>query len=878
MLFQTSAGDLNVNAVLDSNGGVITLDSTGNISQTANITTDGGSFYAASTRLIMSATSEISAGTGNAILDIRGDIDLGSVVARNVAIQSLGSITDINDVTLNVTASSLQIRATGAIGADDQGNGSPNTNARAIDTRVDILATSSGLGTYIQELNSVTVGTVDAVTIDRSNFNSTRTKISLDSLSDLESLSGDISIATNFGGIEILDGKDSDGAGVSAGGSISLVSLSGTSSNFVLHTGLFAVGNVTLKSLEGAIDEGDANARVTGNRLILEAGRYAHLSDVTVRFLQASVSENAALNTVANVGQRTNSLANQAGDDFLSNLKTMQDPFSMVENPKQFLFDKYENKFALFVINNATLEIEGISSFGSSGPNVYVETIGDSEILIGGTISTFSTTSIEGGIVLVAGSKLNFDSSGQLVTSSELSQGTSIQLVRSIGTGSQYLTAQFFDGGDGIGVKDPRLITSEFVTQTLSFLAIGETTPYERFDKHVLQRVVAQFGIDSEAGFVTIVSYADGVSETFDVNGEVGLFGEKSGFDRGSIPSFPRSNPNDAAVFTRSTAFEKDFLNTNVNLPTSIVVRRSTDFFLFENTNANEGRDIVDLTFETKQLVNVFSEGGSGAFDVPKGPDGVQAPVAPPIVIQTTVQDLPVNQPIAIELPNIVGETAKVAIYRIEADWDENGNGQPDPKEVSQLLRPELKDSLGERIDSISSSLGGAPSALEREAAILKLKSNPEISVGVYAIVETSPNGEQKVLDVFPVDDLNEFENENQNRPLIQFPEETNSPTESGELPLAPLPLIETFGQKVFPELRREFFTDSNPGSNNSESMGLRFSSGMSAMFVGSLLMLRRSSSAIAQEEPSLVQEPSLGFSSRERRSRRRINQTPLKK
>ena len=160
MLFQTTAGDLNVNAVLDSNGGAITLDTTGNISQTANIITDGGSFYAASTRLVMSATSGTNAGSGNAILDIRGDIDLGSIVARNVAIQSLGSISDNNGLTLNVTASSLQIRATGSIGGNDQGNGSPNTNGNAIDTRVDILATSSGLGTYIQEFDSVIVGAV----------------------------------------------------------------------------------------------------------------------------------------------------------------------------------------------------------------------------------------------------------------------------------------------------------------------------------------------------------------------------------------------------------------------------------------------------------------------------------------------------------------------------------------------------------------------------------------------------------------------------------------------------------------------------------------------------------------------------------------------
>lgn len=180
---------------------------------------------------------------------------MGSVVAANVAIQSGGSITDNNGATLNVTASSLQIRATGAIGAEERDSGTPNVNARAIDTRVDILATTSGLGTYIQEFDSVTVGAVGAVAVNRANFNSTRSIKSFDSLSDLESLNSDVSIIANFGGIEIRDGKDSDGTGVSAAGSISLVSLSGANSNIVVNTGISARGDVVLKSLEGSIDE-----------------------------------------------------------------------------------------------------------------------------------------------------------------------------------------------------------------------------------------------------------------------------------------------------------------------------------------------------------------------------------------------------------------------------------------------------------------------------------------------------------------------------------------------------------------------------------------------------------------------------------------------
>ncbi len=130
--------------------------------------------------------------TANAVItserDVRvealndGDIQLGRINASSVSLFADRSIVDNNDTlvpnTLNIQALQLQMVADdGLIGNSDTGNPTLDNNVNAIDTNVDVLATDSALGTYVREVDGVTVAAV-TTSYFRTNFNSTFTALS----------------------------------------------------------------------------------------------------------------------------------------------------------------------------------------------------------------------------------------------------------------------------------------------------------------------------------------------------------------------------------------------------------------------------------------------------------------------------------------------------------------------------------------------------------------------------------------------------------------------------------------------------------------------------------------------------------------------------
>jgi len=122
-----------------------------------------------------------------------------------------------------------------------------------------------------------------------------------------------------------------------------------------------------------------------------------------------------------------------------------------------------------------------------------------------------------------------------------------------------------------------------------------------------------------------------------------------------------------------------------------------------------------------------------------------------------------------------VEKSALFAIYRLDIDWDLNNNGQPEPNEVAEVAKGNVVDQLGEQISEVASTTGGSPSPLDQEAAIEELKADPKQKVGIYAIIETSAQGQKKVLEVFSVSDREDDSQSDDSRPLIRTPDDSSN-------------------------------------------------------------------------------------------------------
>jgi hypothetical protein len=544
--------------------------------------------------------------------------------------------------------------------------------------------------------------------------------------------------------------------------------------------------------------------------------------------LTATVGANGQLD---GVWQQTNAKANDRGDDFLDQLGGDRQATAMAadvmvevdrsvsdtrlsavrqsyeEIARQFRFeDTYLRQYALFVQNTQTLDVLGVtagaasnSAEASAAPTIYIETLGaNANLNIVGRISTHSSTSQEGGIVLVAGGLLNMQ--GTLETEARLSQDViRIQRVERIGDGATvdalgqaaigYLNANAFDGGEGLTPKDPFLTSTQFVIRDQK---VGLSAAAEDYRSHVFQRVVAQFGFEGEAGFVTFVGYADGEIQQFDVAGEAGArtktLDETNSGNQLALDSAPQA-ANQATAFSRATAFDPQFLDANQELLTSMVARRAADFFLFENASAEQTSDIRDLTVESFQVANVFALGAQGATELPRDPDSIQPPVInnadPQPILANPVQLVRVD----VELQPIQERIVEVAIYRIWYE-DENQNGQADENELpseaeileSEVLEEEqlsqevseIPDGKRLKLEEVRTESGGSPTAEDIEKLKNKYLRDPQRPSGAYAIIEKGLDDQEVVLDIFSVLDA-EVESSADDVPLIQLPDDAQS-------------------------------------------------------------------------------------------------------
>jgi hypothetical protein len=813
------------------------LSHSGGLSTAGNVIVDvgrnhtaGAGSYVAGNYLIISAGSN----------SVRGSQTLGSLTANQVLLEASGDIVDGNLDAVNVQATALRMTAEGI-----------GSHSDPLDLAVVTLAAQSTNGIYLRQLatsHNLTIGHVDAgvasVAVQQANFNSSTSSVErtlrIGGLDDLETQTGRaandaaIEVQVISGNLIVTDGQDADGRGVLVGTSGAIVLQTTQAGSIGLQTGietkgLGVAGNITLDAFD-SIDElarvagsNISDAKIIGHSLTLQAGQYAHLHNVDVDTLTAQVGANGVLD---GAWQQTNARANDKGDDFLDQLGGDRQSYataagvmvevdrgtsdsrlsavreSYAEIARQFRFeDTYQGQYALFLQNAKTLEVLDVTAGAASdspsataAPTIYIETLGATANLdVKGTIGTHSSTATEGGIVLVAGGKLHMN--GALETEARLSAGVfRTQRIERIGNALTtnalgqaavgYLNGHVFDGGDGLTPRDPLLTSTQFVIRDQLG---GLSALVENYRTHVFQSVVAQYGFEGEAGFVTLVGYADGEIQQFDVQGEAGTrtktIDQTNSLDQSSLPAAAQTAAQ-ATAFSRATSFDSQFLNANQDLLTATVARRAADFFLFENGAAQQASDINDLTVESFQVANVSALGAQGATEMPRDLASIQPPdisiVASPPLLANPVQ-LVRND---IELQTIQERTIEVAIYRVYYE-DRNQNGQADASELpseqdilaaevidAEAVEPEaeeLEPNNRLKVGKVKIESGGSPTAEDIEELKNEFLDDPLRPSGAYAIIEKGLDDKEVVLDVFSVRDMEEA-GVVDDQPLIQLP------------------------------------------------------------------------------------------------------------
>jgi hypothetical protein len=810
--------DITVNATISSQRD-IGLVAGRDVLQSSAITTTGGDILVLAGRDYTMSSIASSAANTNLVVRSSGNVALGLLSASNVGVEATGNITDANILPLdglNVQATNASLRAGGSIGAPGPVPDSID-NSDAIDTSVTFLAAAASSGIYIQESNDITVTGVgliatNSIDVEQVNFRSNprtavvEASLSTAALADLTS-NGPIALVTNDGSISINDGGDGDELGVttttasnvllvarfvpdgarsnitttsiveSNGGLVRLIA----DNNILLGNDVRTVGSGDIIFFaNGSIDESATGVRVVAQQLTIFAGRSAHLSESSVDVLVAQVGRNEQL---VQAWQTTNAVASQEGNDFLNKLsettvnsdiaggstrvsdtiaglsvggRTLQEHF---EFQNRFEADGY----ALFLKNDKQLSVQSILAGTSANPNVYVETVGPNDLNLDGSLVSLSNSATHGGVVLVAGGRLNHNA-GQIETVAQVGGGDNIHRMFINGT-PDLLDTTFFDAAQPAGGAN----------RSTEFVVVATATDFDVINMHKLQRVAIRFGVTDELGFIAFVGYADGLMEMFSTTSNVGS---------SALPATPDpvrpSSPDAllAGLFVRSVVFVDQFLQSNALLPTDAVLRRADNLFLFQGIkNADYGdpaSTFEDLTYDSKPILNVKSIGGGG---IPMPTNPVAPPVpSPSLFIEAKlIPNVDVIQIAPVELGIAVEKNATVQVFLITYE-DKNNDGQPDREELpstDEIIRliggdGKNKTTVTAKTDDGASVeinipkeatpklTSGAPSPAEVERIKQAILADPTKPTGAYTIIFQDVRGNRSVLDVFPVRDLPE--------------------------------------------------------------------------------------------------------------------------
>jgi hypothetical protein len=820
---------------------------------------------------------------------------------------------------LNIQANRLSMLADsnsnsfGSIGTSDIADATPYLNRNAIDTQVTTLAAKSAQGIYVREANAVTIDSIPANSnfVRQVNFNSTSDPVNNGDFEDLTTTNnGPIKLVSENGTITVNAGTAGT-PGISANGTGDiLVETRGTASdvivnglvrsdtgritleagrNITINAAIQSVGKsneVTLKSNLGSIDVGAGSPLAVGTeivveakKLVVQAGKHVHLILTDIDTLEAAAGENGKLESFEVINQAASKKGNMLLSEFREGRVEIRNTQETVPNLLDFS-DKYrDDGYSIYLRNVATLSVAEASAKAMQGiglmkPNIYLETLRNPkpnsslptpspDLIVSGKIETFSVgvttnsndSSQQGGIVLIAAADLKINPTADLKTSISYPESNFVQIVK-----QKDLHAKFENGGVGV---EPRY-TSEFVLGSFK-------ESLSDLKRHVYQQVAVTIGTKDEIGFLAFVGYSDKTFQTFDVRGEVNpdrVGGGKppnsylapnislipAGYNHPILATTPVTPVSGVDLLVRNTP--NSSLLSNQTLETKAILRRSADFFMFENTDSGDaGKPIKDLAIsEIEDITGVKAEGNSLGVGVPG------LPVSVPIFVQQTpIAVAPASQVlyqnIVEEIPEAVDRQGEVLIYRVWFD-DIDNDAQPDDDE---LPTPEgvLEQSIGngpnqrvlvERPEKIK-PLQLSPTQADIERIKDAIQSDINWEVGAYSIIQKDPDGNENVLDIFPVrDDSNESLNSED--PAMVIPELNNGNTPAKIQEDKPNEIPTKYDDQAF-------WLPRDPQDKNSADNHSQASAGL---LLGALLLQRRSNANVSTSENNHLTPPEVSL------------------
>lgn len=535
----------------------------------------------------------------------------------------------------------------------------------------------------------------------------------------------------------------------------------------VLSSGLSILNTVPFGS--------GGNLGISAKSLIVDAGTFAHLGPVSVDRISANVQANGAL--VDSNLFALNTLADRNGQAYLDaigqNLPPGVRPIDLLlsgETISQLragasFVQSFGDQYGLFVQNNKALTVDSVNAIGD-GVHVLIETARGTDLIVQGTVHQLYTQTDPGGVVLIAGDKLTFAAGAELRI-----EHVSLDVATSRAVKQPSLIASAFDGGRGpFGYESTRdvLYAADAFANTNT--------------QNTIQRVATQFGIAGEAGFQTLIQYADGSAQLFDQNQELGhsLQSNSSANTRnGVVPAFV-ATAGDVAGVERKMPFADEFLGRFQTLPTTATFRRSAEFFLFEQSGAVDASLAkVDLTPVVDPVADVFSPGRKISFSLPTEIIVTPAILVAPIRIAPEGATPFANTTSDVE-PSVLSD-GKIEVFIVNVGFDDtNRDGQASDFELPTRDQIQL-DAVVQPIKTTDSSasptepaspqrtnlLPGEPNTASKEVKGSEVPSTDQIQnwmeeyrddpnkpSGAYAIISVDSVQGAKVLKVFGVRDF----------------------------------------------------------------------------------------------------------------------------
>ncbi|MFY7873983.1 MAG: hypothetical protein ACOVQM_00965, partial [Pirellula sp.] len=513
---------------------------------------------------------------------------------------------------------------------------------------------------------------------------------------------------------------------------------------------------------------------IATNLLTLDVGTFAHLGPVSVDNLQASVQANGrlsenglfVLNTLADrIGQSYLDSVNQNLPSGITVSEQLLSGETLTELRMRASFlQTFARDYGLFIQNDRLLTVQGIDSIGD-GVRIYVETVGANDLVLEGAVVQQFTNQDPGGIVLIAGGQVVIGPQGGVQIQSAVSDASTVRSVL-----QAKLVASAFDAGQGpIGYQSTR----DVLYSSDAFADSGT--------QNVLQRVSTQFGVATEAGFQTLIRYADGTSQLFDENQKLdaSLRSGLTGSLRPGMIEAHVSTSGDAAVTERAIPFEDTFLGSQQTMPTTAMFRRSAEFFIFEQGGQSDATVVrIDVIPIADPVNGVLSPGRK-----------VSLPMTTEIVITPTILVEPIRDAILTPTnylmnisdvePSILSD-AKFEVFIVKVGFDDSDrDGQPSDRELPPRSEIQIvkilesrEENLNEASTETSTELSMTLKAGEPKMQTQEIKSNqvptpnqiqswideyrddPSKPSGAYAVVLIDSVSGAKVLKVFAVRDF----------------------------------------------------------------------------------------------------------------------------